>query len=106
MFDARGVRRKLAVREPQIGYSAFGRAARDRDGTPGRFQRAARLREKRLPGPCEANPPGQTIEQRHPQLDLEVTDLLRDRGLGDPQPTGRTQKSLFFRHCNEVPQMP
>ena len=46
----------------------------------------ARLVEETAPGRRQANPARQPLEQRDAQIVLELADLARKGGLGDPQP--------------------
>ncbi len=96
VFDDRGVHGELAVGELERGAAILGRLARARYGAGRRFQRHPGVGEERLPRSRELNSPRQTLKQRDPQLPLEITDLLREGGLGDPQaPGGLHEGSLF-----------
>ena len=61
--------------------------------------------EVRRPGIGQVDPPGGTAQQRHPQLGLELTDLLGQRRLGHVQPLGGPAEVPLLGDGDEVAQV-
>src|SRR5207249_6238120 len=83
-LDGPGIERQFAVREVECGRVGLGRAAGARDGSDRAVERVAGLGQERLAGAGEPDPAGESLEQRDPQLRLEIMDLL---GEGDRKST-------------------
>src|SRR2546427_2201131 len=82
-LDGPGIERQFAVREVECGRVGLGRAAGARDSSDRAVERVAGLGQERLAGAGESDPAGESLEQRDPQLGLEIMDLLGEGGLGD-----------------------
>jgi hypothetical protein len=96
ILDDRGVNRHLAMREREIGGAVFGGTASAGHGAPCRIQCNASLCEECLADAREPDPSRETIEQRHPQLRLEIVDLLREGGLSDAHPERCLHKAALL----------
>jgi hypothetical protein len=58
--------------------------------------------EEELAGLREADPTGMTLQQPDAELALERADLLREAGLGNPQPLGGAGEASLFGDRDEV----
>src|SRR2546422_9867276 len=96
MTSARSAGRNGAS-ELEIGGTVPAGAASAGHGASGPVPRAAGVREERLTRRGEPDPARETLEQRHSQLSLEVTDLFSHGWLRDAQPARGMRKTVLLR---------
>jgi hypothetical protein len=58
-----------------------------------------------VPGRPQADATRNTIEERQPEVALEVADVRRDRRLADAETLGRTSHMLVLRDCDKHAQL-
>src|SRR6266545_1763281 len=78
-------------------------------GAPSALDRThgcAGLRQQRASGRCERDTARQALEHRSVDVGLERTDVLRERGLRDPDPAGRTRERPFLDNGDEARELP
>src|SRR2546427_8905934 len=104
-LDGPGIERQFAVREVECGRVGLGRAAGARDSSDRAVERVAGLGQERLAGAGESDSAGESLEQRDPQLGLEIMDLLGEGGLGDVETPGGPGESEFLGDGDEIAQV-
>jgi hypothetical protein len=68
----------------------------------GRPQQPARLAQHPVPLGRQRHAPRRALQQRRAVLGLQALDCRAERGLGDPQPLGRTREVQLLCHCDEI----
>src|SRR5213593_535391 len=101
-LDGPGIERQFAVREVECGRVGLGRAAGARDSSDRAVERVAGLGQERLAGAGESDPAGESLEQRDPQLGLEIMDLLGEGGLRDVQAAGGAREPQLLSYGDEI----
>jgi hypothetical protein len=63
------------------------------------------VQEQRAPGVRELDAAGRAVEERRPQLFLQLPDLRAERLLGEVQPRCGAGEVQLLRHRDERPQV-
>jgi hypothetical protein len=99
----RGRRADEADRDRGIGGAPQRQRHLHRLGLRG--ERRTRLDEKRLAGGRQRDAAWVAHEQHDVELHLQLRESLREGGLRDVQPPGRTRDLALFGNRDEVPQL-
>ena len=91
--------------EVQLAGAAHGGTARRGDRTRGHIESTPRLDEKCPTGVGQVHASRAALEERGAEFLLEITDLLRKRGLGDTQACRGGQETAFLGDSDEIAKM-
>ena len=98
--------RVAQIADAQPGGRSLARSARDACRDIGLSEDRASLVEHRCAGRSQRHGARRSIEQTHPELILELADLLTDRRLRHMHALGRVTEVQLLRDGDEIPKVP